>query len=237
MPSAIIADDEPLLREELRELLADLWPGLEIIGEFSDGAQTLRAIEQQNPAVSFLDIRMPKLSGLEVAERVQGATQVVFVTAFDEHAIAAFDQGAADYLLKPVRAARLAATIKRLQLRLTEQATADGPDRPYLRWIQATLGRTLRFIPVHEVCYFSSDGKYTRVVTPEAAALIRRSLSALTSTLDPEMFRQINRGVVVNVEHIENITREETGAMIVHVRDCDMQLRISKSHQGRFRGM
>jgi DNA-binding LytR/AlgR family response regulator len=234
--SAIIADDEPLLRQELRVSLTDLWPELAIVGEFADGAEALHAIEVQQPAVSFLDIRMPKLSGLEVAERVQGATQVVFVTAYDEHAIAAFEQGAADYILKPVKHARLAATVQRLKQRLAAVPATRGSSRPWLGRIQAMLGQTLRFFGVRDVYYCQSDGKYTRIVTADADALIRKSLTTLLEDLDPELFWQINRGIAVNVEHIDSVVRTDND-MIVKLRDGRAELPVSKAHQGRFRGM
>ena len=234
--AAIIADDEPLLRQELRESLEDLWPELTIVGEFADGAEALNAIEALQPAVSFLDIHMPKLSGLEVAERVQGATQVVFVTAYDEHAIAAFEQGVADYLLKPIKQARLAATIQRLKQRLAIVPATRKSARPWLNWIQATLGQTLRFLAVHDVYYCRSDGKYTRIVTADAEALIRKPLTALLQDLDPELFWQINRGIAVNVEHIDSVVRTDN-EMIVKLRGGRTELPVSKTHQGRFRGM
>jgi DNA-binding LytR/AlgR family response regulator len=187
--------------------------------------------------VSFLDIRMPKLSGLEVAERVQGATQVVFITAYDQHAVAAFEQGAVDYLLKPVKRARLLATIERLKTRLAAAPTGRDAARPWLQRIQATLGNTLRFVPVREVAYFCSDGKYTRVVAGGSEALIRRSLSALLHDLDSEVFWQINRGIVVNIEHIDSVVRDDEKGMVVRLRNGVGDLAVSKSHQGRFRGM
>jgi DNA-binding LytR/AlgR family response regulator len=234
-PAAIIADDEPLLRSELREALAELWPDLAIAAEVGDGDAALSAIDELEPAVSFLDIRMPKLSGLEVAERVQGATQIVFVTAYDEHAIAAFEQGAVDYLLKPVKRARLAATIERLKARLAAPSGRDAA-RPWLQRIQATLGNTLRFVPLRDVAYFCSDGKYTRVVTGGTEALIRRSLSALLQDLDPELFWQINRGIVINIEHVDSVIRDEEKGMVVQLRGGG-ELAVSKTHQSRFRGM
>jgi DNA-binding LytR/AlgR family response regulator len=237
MVSAVIADDEPLLRLELRDALSDLWPELEIVAELGDGAAALRAIEERHPDVSFLDIRMPKLGGLEVAERVQGATQVVFVTAYDEHAVAAFEQGAADYVLKPVKRPRLAATIQRLKERLAVTPADRESGRPWLQWLQATIGNTLRFFSVQDVCYFRSDGKHTRIVTADAEALIRRSLSALLEDLDPAMFWQINRGIVVNVRHIDRVVRDDGGDMVVHVRHRAEELPVSKTHQARFRGM
>ena len=236
-PAAIIADDEPLLRSELREALADLWPDLAIAAEVGDGDAALSAIDELEPAVSFLDIRMPKLNGLEVAERVQGATQIVFVTAYDEHAVVAFEQGAVDYLLKPVKRARLVATIERLKARLAAAPTGRDTARPWLQRIQATLGNTLRFVPLRDVAYFCSDGKYTRVVTGGTEAVIRRSLSALLQDLDPELFWQINRGIVINIEHVDSVVRDEEKGMVVRLRNGAGELTVSKSHQGRFRGM
>ena len=236
-PAAIIADDEPLLRSELRKALADLWPDLAIAAEVGDGDAALSAIDELEPAVSFLDIRMPKLNGLEVAERVQGATQIVFVTAYDEHAVAAFEQGAVDYLLKPVKRARLVATIERLKARLAAAPTGRDTARPWLQRIQATLGNTLRFVPLRDVAYFCSDGKYTRVVTGGTEAVIRRSLSALLQDLDPELFWQINRGIVINIEHVDSVVRDEEKGMVVRLRNGAGELTVSKSHQGRFRGM
>ncbi len=236
-PAAIIADDEPLLRRELREVLAELWPELKVAAEVGDGDAALQAIEELRPAIALLDIRMPKLSGLEVAERVQGATQVVFITAYDEHAVAAFDQGAVDYLLKPVKRARLAATVQRLKERLLTIPAGRDAARPWLQRIQATLGNTLRFLPVRDIAYFCSDGKYTRVVTVGSEALIRRSLTALLQDLDPELFWQINRGVVVNVEHVDSVVRDEERGMIVRLRHSGVELPVSKAHHGQFRGM
>jgi DNA-binding LytR/AlgR family response regulator len=237
VPSAIIADDEPLLRRELREALAELWPELSVAAEVGDGDAALRAIEELHPAAALLDIRMPKLSGLEVAERVQGATQVVFITAYDEHAVAAFDQGAVDYLLKPVKRARLAATIQRLKERLAAIPAGRNAARPWLQRIQATLGNTLKFLPVRDIAYFCSDGKYTRVVAGGSEALIRRSLTALLQDLDPESFWQINRGIVVNIEHVDSVVRDDERGMIVRLRSGGVELRVSKAHHGQFRGM
>jgi DNA-binding LytR/AlgR family response regulator len=162
---------------------------------------------------------------------------VVFVTAYDEHAVAAFEQGAADYVLKPVRRPRLAATIQRLKDRLAVTPANRDAARPWLQWLQATIGNTLRFFAVEDVCYFKSDGKYTRLVTADADALIRRSLSALLEHLDPEMFWQINRGIVVNVRHIDRVVRKDDGEMVVHVRHRSLELPVSKTHHSRFRGM
>lgn len=235
--AAVIADDEPLLRLELRDALTDLWPELHVVGEVGDGAAALLAIEAHRPAVSFLDVRMPKLTGLEVAERVQGMTQMVFVTAYDSHAIAAFEHGAVDYVLKPIRRPRLAATIQRLKDRLAVALANREPNRPCLQWLQATTGKTLRFIAVQDVCFVKSDGKYTQVVTATGEALIRRPLSALLANLDQAAFWQINRGIVVNVRHIDRVVRGDDGDMFVYMREHGIGLPVSKPHQPRFRGM
>jgi DNA-binding LytR/AlgR family response regulator len=238
MPSAVIADDEPLLRRELAEALADLWPELEVVGECGDGAVALRTIEALQPAVCFLDIRMPKLNGLEVAERVQGISQLVFVTAYDEHAIAAFEHGAADYVLKPIKRLRLAATVQRLKDRLgAGSAQREGRSAARLERIQATVGNTLRFFAVGDICYCRADGKYTKVVTVDAEALIRRSLSGLMENLDPTRFWRIHRAIIVNVEHIDRVVREEGGQMWVHLRNGRGSFAVSKAHQAQFRGM
>jgi DNA-binding LytR/AlgR family response regulator len=238
MLSAVIADDEPLLRQELRDTLADLWPSLRVVGEYGDGAACLRAIEELGPRIAFLDIRMPKLSGLEVAERIQGDCQIVFVTAYDEHAVAAFEQGAIDYVLKPIKHVRLAETIKRLQQRIERQDAAEKPGKSArLEWIQASVGNKLRFFPVNEICYCQSDGKYTRIVTADSSALIRRTIQALCESLDPSRFWQIHRGTVVNVEQIDSVIRDEGGTMLVRLRDGLGELPVSKSHQHQFRGM
>jgi DNA-binding LytR/AlgR family response regulator len=236
MPTAIIADDEPLLRRELCEALVDLWPELTVVGEYADGAAALATFQDVRPDVAFLDIRMPKLSGLEVAERIQGESLVVFVTAYDEHAVAAFEQGAADYLLKPVRPARIAATVARLRQRLVQRAGGERGGR-YLQRLQATVGNTLRFFVVDEVCCFRSDAKYTRVVTAAAEGLIRRSLAALCENLDPARFWKINRGIIVNVDHIDSIVRDQAGVMTVRLRNGQGDLPVSKPHQSQFRGM
>ncbi len=235
MATALIADDEPLLRRELRDLLLQLWPELHIVEEACDGLSALRAIESLSPDISFLDIRMPNMSGIEVAERVQGLTHVVFVTAFDEHAIAAFEQGAVDYLLKPVKLARLTATIKRVKERVTA-AVRDGGVRP-LTWIQATSAQQLRFFATNEVIYFQSDSKYTRLVTQEREAFIRPSLIELMRTLDPELFRQISRSVIVNIRHIDRVERGSEGEMFVRMHNVSEPFSVSKSHQSQFRGM
>jgi len=236
MTTALIADDEPMLRQVLRNALADLWPELRIIAECSDGAESLRTIENCHPDVCFLDIRMPKLSGLDLAERVQGSSQIVFVTAYDEHAVTAFEQGAVDYLLKPIRRGRLAATIQRLQHRL-DDGTRDAPQRPFLKRIQANVGNTLRFFSVENIRYCHSDGKYTRIVTGNADALIRRSLTGLLEHLDPDRFWRIHRGTVVNIDYVDRVVRNADGDMKVLLKGDATELAVSKPQQSLFRGM
>lgn len=238
MPTAIIADDEPLLRMELMEALEELWPELKVIADVDNGAKALRSIEELKPDIAFLDIRMPTLSGLEVAERAENKCQIVFVTAFDEHAITAFEQGAMDYILKPIKMVRLAATTSRLRERLAHKFNAmqQSIDTP-LEWIQASLGNSLKFFPVKDILYFRSDGKYTRIATGDSQALIREPLRSLNEKLDSRVFWRINRGIIVNLEHISQVTRSEDGKMSVHFRNGVSGLPVSKNHQAQFRAM
>jgi DNA-binding LytR/AlgR family response regulator len=236
------ADGPPDFEQQIKPILVSHCyqchgPQKQLSGlRLDDGAAALVALEDVRPDVAFLDIRMPKLTGLEVAERIQGESLVVFVTAYDEHAVAAFEQGAADYLLKPVRPARVAATVARLRQRLAQRADGGSGDR-YLQRIQATVGNTLRVFAAEEICCFRSDVKYTRVVGAGAEGLIRRSLAALGGNLDPARFWKINRGIIVNIDHVDSIVRDETGAMTVRLRNGQGELPVSKPHQSQFRGM
>ena len=210
--TAVIAEDEEVLRGELREMLAAQWPELDVVAEVGDGAAACRAVEELAPTVVFLDIEMPGASGLEVARRVSGKCHVVFVTAYDKYAVAAFERGAVDYVMKPFTAARLEATITRLKARLATppadltgllQSLANLTQRKdYLRWITASQGDSLRLITVDEICYFRADHKYTLVVTPDSEALIRRPLKALADEVDPQVFWQIHRSALVSVKQI-----------------------------------
>ena len=181
MTAAVIAEDEPVLRAELKEKLTALWPGLRIVGEAEDGIEALDALERCKPQVMFLDIEMPGLSGLEVARAASGRCHIVFVTAYNHHAVSAFEQGAVDYVMKPFSNARLAAAVTRVRERL-DAAPADlagllealrvqAPKRGYLHWINASQGQNVRLITTAEVCYFKADNKYTLVVTAEGEAL------------------------------------------------------------------
>ena len=244
-PSAIIAEDEPLLRDELAELLAALWPELDVVAQTADGIATLRALEQHAPDVLFLDIQMPGLTGLDVARQANGRCHVVFVTAFDQHAIAAFEQGAADYILKPASAPRLATTVSRLKERIGRPAPPiDGvlrdlvaPKPGHLRWINASHGQTVRIITVEDVHYFQADSKYTRVVTVDGESLIRKPIRELAEELDPSGFWQIHRSTIVNVNAIAGVVRDLRGRPQVRLKRGGELLPVSDAYAHRFRQM
>ena len=253
---AIVAEDEPLLRAELVSLLRETWPQLDVLAECEDGGSALEAIDEHKPDVAFLDIRMPGLTGLEVASlaaRASPATQVVFVTAYNQYAIDAFDRGAIDYLLKPVTRERLAETMKRV----TSRASSGRPDAealaalleqlrdkvpaerkgPPLAWITASVGKETRLILVDDVAYFRADNKYTAVVTAEGEALIRRTIRELLDELDPDTFKQIHRSTIVNVRAIASITRDETGRGSIRLRNRAEMLPVSLTYMPLFRSM
>jgi len=236
MPTALIAEDEPLLLNELRTALRDLWPELEIVAEAGDGAAALAALRQHAPDVAFLDISMPKASGLEVARVKPAHTALVFLTAYGQHALDAFEVGAVDYLLKPLDRGRLLAAIGRLQERAPAQVPAPAPSPEsapcYLSWIQASVGTVLRVITVDEVVFFQSDAKYTRVVTPQLEALIRMPIKELMAQLDPQEFVQVSRGAIVNRRRIEAVHRRE-GQMQVYLKGRTEVIAVSTGYQGQ----
>ena len=249
-PTALVAEDEATLRQQLVEQLSQLWPDLAIVGEATDGIQALRLLDELRPDVLFLDINMPGATGLEVARQASGRSRVVFVTAYDEHAVAAFEQGAIDYVLKPISPARLFTTVQRLRERLAAPparldpvlgqlgAPAAAPSgRSYLRWINASVGQNLRLITVDEVAYFQADNKYTRVVTGDGEALIRKSLKELVDELDPQQFWQIHRSTLVNVASIAGVTRDFRGRMLVKLKKRDDTLLVSDTYTHLFRQM
>ena len=250
-PTAVIAEDEATLRGQLVEQLGQLWPELVIVGEAADGVQALRLLDEHRPDVMFLDIQMPGATGLEVARQASGRCHVVFVTAYDQHAVAAFDQGAIDYVLKPVSAARLFTAVSRLKQRLgtppsridaalgglTGAATLPASTKQYLRWINASVGQSLKLITVDEVNYFQADNKYTRVVTIEGEALIRKPLKELVDELDPNQFWQIHRSTLVNATSIAGVTRDFRGRMLVKLKSRPETLLVSDSYTHRFRQM
>ena len=250
-PTAIVAEDEATLRGQLVEQLGQLWPELAIVGEAADGVQALRLLDEHRPDVMFLDIQMPGATGLEVARQASGRCHVVFVTAYDQHAVAAFDQGAVDYVLKPVSAARLFTAVTRVKQRLgTPPARLEstlsglqpavGPPssaRQYLRWINASVGQNLKLITVDEVSYFQADNKYTRVVTGEGEALIRKPLKELVEELDPNQFWQIHRSTLVNATSIAGVARDFRGRMLVKLKARPETLLVSDSYTHLFRQM
>jgi DNA-binding LytR/AlgR family response regulator len=248
-PTAIVAEDEETLRHQLVEQLGQLWPELLIVGEASDGVQALRLLDERRPDVLFLDIQMPGATGLEVARQANGRVHVVFVTAYDQHAVAAFDQGAVDYVLKPVSAARLFTAVSRLKQRLGTPparldtalgalgAPAPASGKQPLRWINASVGQNLKLITVDEITYFQADNKYTRVVTHEGEALIRKPLKELVEELDPDKFWQIHRSTLVNATAIAGVTRDFRGRMMVKLKTRPETLLVSDTYTHLFRQM
>jgi DNA-binding LytR/AlgR family response regulator len=248
MPTAVIAEDEPILRAQLQARLAKLWPELEVIAAVGDGIAALEALEERTPDFMFLDIRMPEMTGIEVARHVGSRCHVVFVTAYDEYAIEAFEAGAVDYLLKPPTDERMALAIERLKSKaatpppdlaavLSRLAQKLEPARERLKWIKATVGQSLRLIPVGDVLYFQSDEKYTRVVTKEGEALIKTPIRELLEGLDPEAFWQIHRSTVVNAAAISAVTRDFRGQAHVKLRGRDESLVVSRIYSHLFKQM
>ncbi|WP_198115855.1 LytR/AlgR family response regulator transcription factor [Massilia rhizosphaerae] len=242
-PRILLADDEPLLLAELVEALERLWPEANI-AVAQDGIEALRLGREWMPDVAFLDIRMPGLDGLEVARVFGARTHVVFVTAYGEHALAAFDEGAVDYVVKPIALERLARAVERVRARLA----SPPPDLTHLvarlrplpaapAWLQATVGNTIHFIDLADVVYFCADAKYTRVVTDALEAHIRLSLKELAESLDPAAFWQIHRGYMVAVRRIASAARAEDGALWVYLRGHKTRLPVSQRFQHLFRGM
>jgi DNA-binding LytR/AlgR family response regulator len=242
---ALVAEDEELMRERLREQLARVWPELAIVAEARDGVEALELFERHSPQLVFLDIRMPGLSGLELAERIGERARIVFVTAYDRYALQAFESGAVDYLLKPVEEDRLAATANRVRRRWDEPAADLAPLLARLRaepaqrmqWIKANVGKDLRLIAVDDVLFFQSDMKYTRVVMADGEALIRTPLKELLSSLDPERFWQIHRATIVNVRAVRGVEREGPEKQWVVLKGRPERLALSRQFYHLFRQM
>jgi len=249
---AVIADDEPLLAAHLKAKLLDLWPQLEIAGVAANGIEARDMIEALRPEIAFLDIRMPGLSGLEavaaLSAEVRQACRVVFVTAYDEFAVQAFEREAVDYLLKPVSDERLAAAIERLRRMPAPGATESGDllqrlksllpqAAEYLRWIRASVGSDVRLVPVDEVCYFQATDKYTAVFTRDAELLIRTSIKELVEQLDPGQFWQVHRGTLVNVRQVVSARHDALGRVSLKLRDRPETLGVSRGHAHLFRQM
>jgi DNA-binding LytR/AlgR family response regulator len=246
MTRALIADDEPLLRAGLRAALADAWPALEIVAEACNGAEAVHLAREHRPDVAFLDIEMPLMNGLEAARALDASTHVVFVTAYDRYAIEAFERGAVDYVLKPASAERLAETVRRLQSRvvaapaslealLTELTKRVAPSADRLQWLQASLGNTLKLINVDDVVYFQSDTKYTRLVTAEGEALVKKTLRELVAELDPRHFWQVHRGTIVNIRAIATVTFDDAGRREIALRGRPEKLEVSRTFAHLFK--
>jgi len=247
---ALIADDEPHLALHLRQQLAGLWPELHIVHIAANGVDAARAIEALEPDLAFLDIQMPGLTGLEVAQGIEGRTRVVFVTAYDSHALEAFEHAALDYVLKPVKTERLARTLERIKsLCAGAQPEADArlgqalallaaaPALPRLRFIRAGQGELTFQVPVEKVLYFQADDKYTVVFTATGEHLIRMPLTDLAAQLDPEMFWQVHRSTLVNLAYLDGTRRDDTGRLYVRMRGAGRELPVSRAFVHLFRAM
>ncbi|MBH9554297.1 LytR/AlgR family response regulator transcription factor [Inhella gelatinilytica] len=257
--TALVADDEPLLREALIGMLARTWPELRVVGEARNGREAVEAFERLRPQVVFLDVHMPGLNGVEAARAIRQVDRqavLVFVTAYDQYAVAAFEQGAIDYLVKPVELPRLQETVQRLQERLSgpapdpdapSQTTAllaqiaarlqQGGPSPFLQWIKASVGQALKLIPVDEVVFLRSDEKYTLVVWREGEALIRTPLRELIDQLDPAQFVQVHRSVVVNLRAISHVVRGLNETADIHLKGRPEVLPVSRSYLHLFKQM
>jgi DNA-binding LytR/AlgR family response regulator len=255
--TALIADDEPLLRQRLAELLARAWPALQVVAEARNGREAVELFETHLPRVVFLDVHMPGMSGVEAARSMAGRTQIVFVTAYEQYAVQAFEQGAIDYLVKPFDEARLTQTVARLRERLAPPLAPPADAAPldallerlagelrgrvgaprHLQWIKASVGSTVRLIPVEQVHYLRSDEKYTLVVWDGGEALIRKTIRELADELDPERYVQIHRSVIVNLARIAQVTRGLNETAEVHLHGRSETLPVSRSFMHLFRQM
>jgi DNA-binding LytR/AlgR family response regulator len=250
--TAVIADDEPLLRAMLRTRLARLWPELEVVHEMENGRDILDVLDEHDPQLFFLDIHMPGVNGLEAARAIAGRAHIVFVTAYDEYAVEAFERGAIDYVLKPFNEERLGVTVGRLKERLQQPqpkpAVLDAlveqlagrlgnKGAEHLRWIKASVGSNVRLIPVEEVLFFQSDEKYTRVVCCESEVLIRKPIRELLDELDPARFWQIHRSTIVNVDFIASVKRGMKDQAEIALRDHRETLLVSRAFTHLFKQM
>ena len=253
--TAIIAEDEPILRAQLKAKLGKLWPELKILADVGDGEAALEAIAEHHPSLAFLDIQMPEMTGVEVAKSLASnralKCHIVFVTAFDQYAVEAFDTGAIDYVLKPYSDERLQAALGRLKERLNavpaqpqnldalmqHLAAKLNPGAEKLKWVKANIGANLRLIPVDEVLFFQSDEKYTLVATKEFDALIKTPIKELLDGLDLEKFWQIHRSTVVNAASIDSVSRDFRGQATVKVKGRKENLTVSRPFSHLFKQM
>lgn len=258
--SALIADDEPLLRTSLRQHLARLWPELNVVAEARNGREAVELFERHAPQVVFLDIHMPGVNGIEAARSIARRAQVVFVTAYEQYAVQAFEQGALDYVVKPIDEERLADTVQRLRSRLASTPPpGDGgrddaldaalarladalqdraaPQRPKLQWIKASVGASVRLIAVEQIAFFKSDEKYTLVAWDGGEALIRKTIRELADELDPERFAQVHRSVIVNLHRVSQLTRGLNETAELHLTGRAEVLPVSRNFLHLFRQM
>ncbi len=256
-PTALLADDEPHLNRVLQDRLRELWPALRVVAIASNGQEAAELIARLQPDIAFLDIQMPGLTGLEVAQGIEGATRVVFVTAYDEHALEAFEQEALDYVLKPVRPERLQRTVERLQRALAPDAALPPEDQlarllaqlmpglappaappgPRLRHLRASQGQFTHLIPVEDILFCQADDKYTAVRTATAEYLIRIAISELLTQLDPACFWQVHRATVVNVAHLQCTRRDDQGKLLLRMKGLTQELPVSRAYVHLFRAM
>jgi DNA-binding LytR/AlgR family response regulator len=240
------------MRDQLRLRLGQVWPELDIVGEAKNGDEAIELVDQLKPDFTFLDIRMPGKTGMEAAQVIGNKSHIVFVTAYDAHAVEAFERGAVDYVLKPSEPERLAITVERLKTHLnkpsadmnssvtamlSQLAQKIAPKPSYLQWIQASIGQDLRMIPVEEILFFRSDEKYTSVQTAKYEALIRKPVRDLAEELDPSLFWQIHRATLVNVNAIEGVTRDLRGRHLVLIKGKTDKLEVSRSFLHLFKQM
>ena len=254
--TALIADDEPLLRERLRSHLARLWPELEIVADARNGREAVEMFDIHLPQVVFLDVHMPGLNGIDAARSIARRAQLVFVTAYEQYAVQAFEQGAIDYLVKPFDEQRLADTVQRLKERLAQPAPADSStldtvierlsnelrqrsagSATHLQWIKASVGQSVRLIPVEQVAYLRADEKYTLVVWEGGEALIRKSIRELADELDPEKFAQVHRSVIVNLHQVSQVNRGPNETAEIQLKGRKEMLPVSRSFVHVFRQM
>lgn len=246
MPRALIAEDEPLLRAQLKARLAEAWPELEIVAEAGNGSEALALADLHEPDIVFLDIRMPVRNGIEVAHALAGRCHAVFVTAYDEYAVAAFEEGAVDYVLKPPAPERIAKVVERLKARLGTppadlaallERLAARDTGGSLKWIRASLGTALKLIAIDDVLYFQSEDKYTKVVTAEGDALIRKTIKELYDELDHEQFWQVHRGTIVNLRAIAKVERDWRDQPLLTLRNRNEKLTVSRTFAHLFKAM
>ncbi|MFM2399612.1 MAG: Transcriptional regulatory protein BtsR [Pseudomonadota bacterium] len=248
-PTAIIADDEPLLRERLAGMLHSLWPELQIVGQARNGREAVELVDLHKPAIAFLDIRMPVMTGLEAARAIGADAHVVFVTAFEEYAVKAFEAGALDYVVKPYDAARLALAVARVRERVAQPAREmdallrdlsvrlAAPKPVYLQWIRASVGQSVRLAAVADVLFFQSDEKYTRVVASQGELLIRKTIKELIDELDPQQFAQIHRATIVRLGAIARVERTGADFLDLHLQGSGDVLKVSRSYTHLFKQM